>query len=241
MVFKIADLYIDIEGSCEFIYKFCMRFRAKDYPRIDFSVRVNKEETLSELAEGVTPETANYRQLVFAELNAIYRKICAEILKYDAFMMHGALIKYEEKGYLFTAKSGVGKTTHVNLWRKVFGEENVVIVNGDKPILRAMDGKIYAYGTPWCGKEYITTNTRVELDGVCFLERAEDNSICRISDVAALPLVLSQVMVADSADLGKQLELVDALLEKVPTYSLKCNMNPEAAKVAYEGMNGAAQ
>ncbi len=237
MVFKIADLYIDIEGSCEYIYKFCMRFRCVDYPKIDFSVRVNHEEIIAELDKNTVPENASYREMVFAELNAIYRKICAEILKYDGFMMHGALISYENKGYLFTAKSGVGKTTHVNLWRKVFGEDKVVIVNGDKPILRFVDGKLYAYGTPWCGKEFITVNTRVELAAIGFLNRAEDNSIKEIFDDEALFLILSQIMLADSADLGKQLELVDKLLANVRTFSLKCNMEPEAAEVVYKGMN----
>ena len=34
----------------------------------------------------------------------------------------------------------------------------------------------------------------------------------------------------------KTIELIDRLVEAVPIYRLSCNMEPEAAKVAYEGM-----
>ena len=36
----------------------------------------------------------------------------------------------------------------------------------------------------------------------------------------------------------KTMELIDRLMEAVPIYRLSCNMEPEAAKVAYEGMQG---
>lgn len=36
----------------------------------------------------------------------------------------------------------------------------------------------------------------------------------------------------------KTMELIDRLIEAVPIYRLSCNMEPEAAKVAYEGMQG---
>ena len=37
--------------------------------------------------------------------------------------------------------------------------------------------------------------------------------------------------------MDKMLSLTDKLLEKVPFYRLKCNMNDDAADVSYNGMN----
>ncbi len=241
MVFKIADLYIEIETKRRRVYRYCRDYLCEDYPRIDFRVCVTEEEVIAELPMGCSSENATLRDLYYAELSAIYRKICEHALEHDAFVMHGALIEYENKGYLFTAKSGTGKTTHINLWRQAFGEDNVTVVNGDKPILRFIDGKMYAYGTPWCGKEGFNVNTRVELSAICFLERNAENSIAKISDTAALPLLFSQIMIVDSANLLKQLELIDSLFEATPTYLLKCNMEEEAARVAYDGMNKSAR
>ena len=125
----------------------------------------------------------------------------------------------------------------VLLWQEYFGKENVRIINGDKPILRYIDGKFYAYGTPWCGKEGFNINGRVELCGVSFIKRAKQNSIEKISETMALQNIMSQIMVADSADLFSQLELVGNLIETLPMYNLYCNKDLEAAKIAYLGMN----
>ena len=86
------------------------------------------------------------------------------------------------------------------------------------------------------GKERYMTNTRVPLAAVCFVERSVNNHITQISAEQALPRLFSQVMITDSADLARQLELIDALLATVPTHLLHCNTDPLAARVAYEGM-----
>lgn len=50
-------------------------------------------------------------------------------------MFHGAAVKKATgQVYLFAGRSGVGKSTHVNLWKKYLGEE-IEILNGDKPFL----------------------------------------------------------------------------------------------------------
>lgn len=238
MFLKISDFHIGIGQGVLEAKKYCKDYICDGDAAVDFTVDLSDEDIAYERAEaerenpGIGFSRGNFENL------ALYRKICAQILKYDAFMMHGAVIEYEGKGYLFTAKSGTGKTTHIRLWKKLFGDDKVTIVNGDKPIIRFIDGKVYAYGTPWNGKEHYGTNSRVELSAICFLERGEENSIKKISDIEALPRIFSQIMIHDSADLGKQMELVDKLFEKVPTYLLECNMDVEAAKVAYEGMSG---
>ena len=219
MVYKIADFLFQIDSLPESVKKFCRGYEADNFAAVDAKIEVVKGDVEYEqrAAESFNMMDADYDDCFGL---AFYRKICAEVLQRDAFMMHGAVIEYEGKGYLFTAKSGTGKTTHIRLWKKLFGED-----------------KVYAYGTPWCGKEGYNTNTRVPLAGICFLERNEENSIKKISDTEALPRLLSQIMVHDSADLARQLELVDALFERVPTYLLKCSIDIEAARVAYLGMN----
>ena len=239
MVYKIADLRFEIDFKYPCNYAKCKEYLCEGESEADTTVCVSQEEIDYEKASDT--ELASKFSDAYFEWLAVFRKVCAEVLQRDAFMMHGAVIEYEGKGYVFTAKSGTGKTTHIRLWKKLFGNENVTIVNGDKPILRFVDGKVYAYGTPWCGKEGYNTNVRVPVAGICFLERAEQNSIKKISDEEAIPKLFSQIMIHDSAHLAKQLELVDALLNKVSTYTLKCNMDVEAARISYEGMSAGKQ
>ncbi|MBQ6892851.1 MAG: hypothetical protein IJN48_01480 [Clostridia bacterium] len=214
----------------------CTDYIVENAPYIDFTVSVTKEDIVKEVYDAKQRGEFFTDSVSYIEALVVYRKIAAEMLSREAFLMHGALIEYEGRGYLFTAKSGTGKTTHIRLWQQLFGEDKVTIVNGDKPIIRFVDGKVYAYGTPWCGKEGYNVNTCVELCAIAFVERSGDNSIVKISDIEALPRILSQVMITDSANLAIQLELLDKIFEKVPFYLLKCNMELDAAKVAYEGM-----
>ena len=152
--------------------------------------------------------------------------------------MHAAVLDVDGKSYAFTAKSGTGKSTHINLWKKLLGDK-VVVVNGDKPILRFIDGELYIYGTPWCGKEGWQTNMRSIFKGLCFLERAENNSIKPLEKGECASRIMQQILMpTDPFDAMATLELMDRMLMKVDTWLLGCNMDIEAAKIAYENMSG---
>ena len=238
MIYKIADFIFDIESYSETFADFCKDYVCNDAKEVDCKIVITKEDIKREIEYTIQSgeETPVFSRSSY-DILAVCRKICAYVLEHNAFLMHCAVIKYNNKGYAFTAQSGTGKTTHIMLWKEKFGEENVTIINGDKPILRYIDGKFYAYGTPWNGKEGYGVNDRVELKGISFVHRAKENSVERISIETAVPLLFSQIMVSDSTDLVAQLELVDLLVEKVPMYKLNCNMSVEAAEVAYKAMS----
>lgn len=173
----------------------------------------------------------------YLETLAVYRKIADYLLSCDTLLFHGSVIAVDGEGYLFTAKSGTGKSTHTRLWREYFGER-AVMVNDDKPLLRITDSGVTAYGTPWDGKHRLSTNTAVPLKGICILTRDTVNHIEQIESHAAYPLIVQQTNRSFTADGMKQtLSLIDRMLNVVPVYRLGCNMDIEAARVAYEGMN----
>lgn len=173
----------------------------------------------------------------YLETLAVYRKIADCLLSCDTLLFHGSVIAVDGEGYLFTAKSGTGKSTHTRLWREHFGER-AVMVNDDKPLLRITDSGVTAYGTPWDGKHRLSTNTAVPLKGICILARDTTNHIEPVERHAVYPLIVQQTNRSLSADGMKQtLSLIDRMLNVVPVYRLGCNMDIEAARVAYEGMN----
>ena len=235
MICKIADFYVDIRPRSDALREMCAPYACTDAATPALCVETTDADLAAEIARDPNAKLSE-AALSSYEMLAVYRKICAYALEHDAFLMHCAVIEYEGRGYAFSAPSGTGKTTHIRLWKKVFGADKVTIVNGDKPILRLIDGVFYAYGTPWCGKEGYNTNTRVPLCGLCFVTRGTENHIRRISADEAIPHLFAQIMVTDSTNLARQMELAGALLDKVPAYVLTCNMDPEAARVAYAGM-----
>ena len=161
-----------------------------------------------------------------------------ELLKFGGFRLHASTVVVDGKAYLFSADSGTGKSTHTGLWLKLFGDR-AYILNDDKPALRLIDGVWYAFGTPWSGKHDISVNTGVPIGGICMLERGENNQIKPFSGKEAIFQVFVQTnRPKPAADRIKLLELLDDLITRIPIWKLKCNMDPDAARVSYEAMSG---
>lgn len=172
----------------------------------------------------------------YLERLALYRKIAENLLACDVLLFHGSAIAVDGVGYLFTASSGTGKSTHTRLWRQAFGPR-AVMINDDKPLLRITGSGVTVYGTPWDGKHHLSKNIGVPLKAVCILERSVGNHIEKIDQKAAWPMLMQQsYRPAGAANLRRTIALIDRLASGVELYRLGCNMEPEAAAVAYEGM-----
>ncbi len=230
MLLEIAGLVIDVKNKYKYFEMMAGDFITSGKTP-DFTVEVPEDVLKKAISDN--PEYSDD----YIEALEIYRIICKKMLKYDAMLMHCAAISVDNEAYLFTAVSGTGKTTHISLWKKKF-KEKCIVVNGDKPILRLIDGTFYACGTPWRGKENYGENIMVPIKAICILERGEENSIKKIAPYDAISTVITQTLrTNDMGEMDKMLSLTDKLLEKVPFYRLKCNMNDDAADVSYNGMN----
>ncbi len=176
--------------------------------------------------------------LAACEGNCLYRRAALGMLDYDGFLLHATAVAVDGAGYVFTAPGGTGKSTHAGLWMQVFGSR-ALMVNGDKPILRRrMEGGFAVCGTPWRGKERLGCAAIVPLRGVCLLERGAENAIEPADLDTVLDRIFRQVLPPETAEQAvRQLGLLDRLVREVPVYRLRCNMDPEAALVAYRGMN----
>lgn len=228
MIIKIAGLLIDVKNKYSYFSQMARGFEGEG--EADFSVEVPQS-----VIDNVIAENPEYSE-GYVESLEIYRIICRKILEYDAMLMHCAAICVDGEAYLFTAVSGTGKTTHISLWMEKF-KDRCFVVNGDKPILRFVNGKFYACGTPWRGKENYGSNLNVPIKAVCILERGEKNEIEKIPAHEAISTVITQTLrTNDMYEMEKMLTLTDKLLASVPFYRLKCNMEKEAADVSYEGM-----
>ena len=230
---RIADINVRINNKFEYVRKLCAKYIISDSERFDIEVTVNDEELDNEINVSEIEVTRGY-----AEGVCVYRKICKQLpTKFNAYLFHSAVIEYEGKAYAFAAKSGTGKSTHITLWRKHFGD-GVHIVNGDKPIMRFVGEELRAYGTPWCGKEGLENNTSAPLSAICFIERATTNSIRRITPDEAIMRMFQQILTPDDiASVDALFPLLDRTLVQIPCYILECNISEEAAEVAYVGMN----
>ena len=228
----MAGITVRIDNRYSYLESLCRDFTVPAVADVDMSICGSEEEIDGEIARS-GQSNRGYTESVCA-----CRRICSELpCRFDGFLFHSALIEYEGKGYAFAAPSGTGKSTHIRMWQERFGD-GVRVVNGDKPIFRLIDGKFYAYGTPWCGKEGQHINTSVPLEAVCFLERSENNFIEKIDVSRAVMKVMKQIIVpTDARTLDSLFSLIEKMLLGVSTYRLGCNISQEAAEVAYNGIN----
>lgn len=234
---RLADFHILVHARHDYVVRQCKNYRSPTpltEETADLIVEVSDEELAEEKRKNPP-----YMQEDYMESICIYRAICRSLPPLGGMLLHGAVISDGTYGYAFTANSGVGKTTHIKLWQKAFGDE-ISIINGDKPIIRKQDGRWYAYGTPWCGKEGWNINTAVPLAGICFLRRGETNTIHPYDSANAIGDIFPQLLIpTDPVALAATLDMLDGLLTDVPLYELHCTISEEAARIARTAMTPA--
>ena len=92
-------------------------------------------------------------------------------------------MKKKKKGLLIviSGPSGVGKSTHVYHWAKLFRSE-MCVINGDKSVLRMeRGGSFTVWPSPWPGKERWNGRGHAPLGGVVYLEQSGENCMERLS------------------------------------------------------------
>ena len=227
-VIGLAGLRVGMENRYPFIERQCRDY-ILDGTEADFTVSVTEEEIREEQQNGdFSPG--------YCESICLYRHICEVMPEYDVFIMHSAVVEVDGRAYAFTAKSGVGKSTHLSLWLKNIPGARVL--NGDKPLYRLnADGSVTAYGTPWNGKENWGYNGSAPLCGVCFIERGQTNAIRPATEDETVSRLMHQLYLRGSrGSVNRQLALMDALVRAVPYYVLSCTISDEAARICYAAM-----
>ena len=116
-----------------------------------------------------------------------------QLLTHNGMMLHASAVVLDGRAYLFSGPPRTGKSTHTGLWRQLFGD-NAHIINDDKPALRFVDGRWFAYGTPWCGKDGINLNEKAPLGGICFLKQSQQNRIWRLDPKEATQNLIYQTV-----------------------------------------------
>lgn len=225
-----ANQTFKIRPHYEKLYDFCRGFyRDPDGSAFDASVT----EAEIEAEAGKNEIIGSYPML---ESLAVYRKISEYLPNKNSFLFHASALAIDGCAYVFTAESGVGKSTHARLYREQFGDR-VTMINDDKPIITYKDGKTYISGTPWNGKHGLSTDITVPVKAVCFLQRGKVNRIEKAAPDTIFEKLWAQTYKpADKEALAKTLQLISGVIQTVQFYKLECNMEPEAAIISYSTM-----
>jgi hypothetical protein len=175
---------------------------------------------------------------VFAKHWSIADLLAGEklLIQHDAFLLHSSVVEIHGKSVLFSAPSGVGKSTQANLWAEHLG---ATILNGDRAVIRHTDGGFTAAGSFWSGTSGIYVPRQAPIAGIILLEQAPENAIEPVG-VDAFKALLSETTVNtwDPAFMGQITDLICDVMTQVPIYRLRCRPDKAAAELVYQTLFG---
>lgn len=180
---RLIDTYdITLHGNSDYLFfslpkseyiesaKFC-----PDFSQIEIDCKCTPESTAREDIFCLM----RIAFLAFAEQNGL-------------FAIHSSSILYRNRLWLFSAMSGVGKTTHANLWKDNLG---VPVFNGDLNLVGFdSTGNPVVYGLPWCGTSEVSTVGEHPLGGIIYIKQAPEDFVENLSPENKITLLLHRIV-----------------------------------------------
>lgn len=148
-------------------------------------------------------------------------------------LVHASVIRKDGKGYLMTAPSGTGKSTHTHLWYKNI--PGCDLMNDDNPVVRVQDGQAIIYGSPWSGKTPCYRNIQAPIGAFVRIQQKPKNEIRRLGVVEAFSILLPAMssMKWDARVYHGVCDTISGLIGLVGIYELGCLPDAEAAWLCY--------
>ncbi len=169
----------------------------------------------------------------FALNNAMMMAYAFAAADEQTVLLHASVIRKDGKGYLMTAPSGTGKSTHTFLWYKNI--PGCDLMNDDNPVVRVVEGTPIIYGTPWSGKTPCYRNIQAPVGALVRIQQRKKNEIRQMRPVEALATLLpaASCMKWDERIYLNICDTLTAIIGKVGVYELGCLPDAEAAWLCY--------
>lgn len=227
-IIEIADIRVKMLCKYPYLHGLCCDFIV-DGERYDLVAEATEDE--------ISVESTQYADAAVTkggcEGACVYRSIAEQLPALDGFVFHGAAVEINGKGVIFTAPSGTGKTTHISLLMKKY-PDSVKIINGDKPIIRKVDGKWRIFSTPWAGKEDWKVNGSAPLSAIVIVNRAPENSMEELTPLSCFESIMHQTYMPVNPEARLlTFDLLDNMAGTTKFYRLNCNMDDSAPDTSY--------
>ncbi len=154
------------------------------------------------------------------------------ITESGGFVFHCSFIEWNGEAILFTAPSGVGKSTQAELWKKY---RNAKVMNGDRAAVMIKNGQIMAEGIPFSGSSKYCKQCSVPVKAIVYLSQASENSVKELNGREAFFKLWEGITINtwDKKDVDTISKVVSGLVGQVPIYHLACTPD-ESAVLALE-------
>jgi hypothetical protein len=154
-------------------------------------------------------------------------------------LLHAAGLLTEQYGWAFTGASGAGKSTLSAL----YAAGGARVLSDERILLRAVDGVIRVFGTPWPGSGRHARNQQGPLTGLFCIHHGQDGHVLRrMPPGAAASFILPQCFLPhwDRAAMNGTLTFLSTLLETVDCFDLAFMNRPDIVEFITEQRMGHA-
>ena len=148
--------------------------------------------------------------------------------KNGCYIMHSASILYQDRAWLFSGSSGTGKSTHTNMWQRLF---HVPVINGDLNLITLKNGTAFVCGIPWCGTSGLFDTKDYPLGGIVHLKQSGEIKVTPLpSGEKALFTAQRLISPAWNQELFKKnIDFSEQISNLVPVLRLACRADEESA------------
>lgn len=229
---SIAQVPIRVKAIHPSMRSYCRQYLIPDNSFAQVNIEITNEDLEIEAGYQRALNAPDYKfDPKILEFDAILRKIADKMLEFDVLLFHASAISVEGKAILFSAPSGTGKSTHTKFWKELYGDK-IEIINDDKPLIKFDQYGVSVFGSPWNGKDRLSSLTPAKLDSICFLSRAVENRVVKVSQQEIMQEIFNQIHIpADKTKIPKVLYLLDKVLKNAKLYKIFCTNSIESAKV----------
>lgn len=154
---------------------------------------------------------------------------CRMIIENNS-ILHASCISLNNEAIIFSASSGVGKSTRAKQFIDTFGAE---WISGDRPSIDCNKG--IAYGVPWDGKEGIFVNKSANLSCIFEIHRAGFTYMKKMNKQKVFSFLLKQLFVPmwDEKLVKYVFVNINQLIERIQFYELYCDQTQQASLEIY--------
>ena len=158
---------------------------------------------------------------------------CLALERYFArlgcYVLHCSCLIYHDQAVLFSGPSGIGKSTHADLWVRYI--PGAYVMNGDRCLISVSpDGTYYANAWPVCGSSEICHLGHFPLRAIVFMGQSPTNDLTDLNLMQRLRLLNMQLMVnhwnPDATRIA--LDWMTRLVSTIDIRLYACNLTPEA-------------
>ena len=162
---------------------------------------------------------------IFTSLFALERRM----IQRDSLVLHCAYVVFKGQAILFSAPSETGKSTQAALWEKYRGSKTL---NGDRALLRQIDGNWTACGLPVCGSSEICYLRDTPVHSIVMLKQGKMNKVEPLSPIQAFSALYSQITINqwNKDYVQKAIENIENLIKQIPVWQLTCDISEEAVQ-----------